>query len=389
MSVCCLERGRFPVPCDDCWRRLVASGSAIRATGRPMSSRGHCPSLLALKSFDSALVGRSCYHHDDSSQCSEIATVVKEMFLCVSLPAPRFSGKSQQIFPHSRLVRRNDDSREFVMDAQKALHLGMAAQSLDTPPDPPPLRTSVYSVSVVATPGSTPNSSSSALLGWSRTVANFASTSASSREAHRFWWECSSWLDRETDATDACTGSKHISRNSQHRRARTARCWSGSSSAHFEGGQPASKFRHVSEHCCLKFGLALTLRKRCGDPARRQTFRCLFRTSTGRLKPAGSSSAEPGGDNASLSSTTLHLSSHVAMRTNDGMRGRRPSDENPMVSLKTSETISSGLSRSAAISIMATAQESVRARRHRTPASPTPVQQPLSQALQKCLQPPL
>ena len=81
---------------------------------------------LAFEPSESALVEGSCDHHDDPSQSSEMTTVVNEMFLCESLPAPRFPGESHQIFPQFRLVRR-----VFVTGAQNALHLCMVAQSLE------------------------------------------------------------------------------------------------------------------------------------------------------------------------------------------------------------------------------------------------------------------
>ena len=49
--------------------------------------------------------------------------------------------------------------------------------------------------------------------------------------------------------------------------------------------------------------------------------------ATGKLKRARPSSADPGGDNAQVSSTPPHLSSHAAVGTNDGMCGTRPSGE--------------------------------------------------------------
>ena len=52
-----------------------------------------------------------------------------------------------------------------------------------------------------------------------------------------------------------------------------------------------------------------------------------------RLMPAGlpniAGAADPGGDSAHLSSTALHLSSHAAVRSNDGICSNRPSEENP------------------------------------------------------------
>ena len=74
--------------------------------------------VLAFESADSALVEGSSDYHDDPSQSSELTTVVKKILLCVSLPAPRIPGKGHQIiFPHSRFVRRNDDSRVIVTGA--------------------------------------------------------------------------------------------------------------------------------------------------------------------------------------------------------------------------------------------------------------------------------
>ena len=136
-------------------------------------------SVLPFESFVSALVEGSCDHRDDSSWSSELTTVMKEVFFCMTLPAQRFLGECHQVFPYSRLVRRNDHSRVFVTGVWNALHLGMTGRWRPHPPDPPPLRTSVNSVSVVATPGSTPNSSSSerALVGLSSTEASFVSTS--------------------------------------------------------------------------------------------------------------------------------------------------------------------------------------------------------------------
>ena len=51
------------------------------------------------------LVDGSCDHHGDSSQSSEMTTKMKVVLHCVTLPAPRFTRKSHQIFPYSRLVR--------------------------------------------------------------------------------------------------------------------------------------------------------------------------------------------------------------------------------------------------------------------------------------------
>ena len=159
----------------------------VRATANSTPSRGHCPSLKIRVSRRSGMASRvafrilrfcpcrcPCDHHDDSSQSSEMTTVMTEMLLCASLPAPR-------------------SSRTLVSCAVKGIRDGCAECAAPghghsvarppLPPDPPPLRTPVYPVSVVATPGSTPNSSSSEheLLALSRTAAHFASTSARSR----------------------------------------------------------------------------------------------------------------------------------------------------------------------------------------------------------------
>ena len=67
-------------------------------------------SVLPFYSSDSALVEGSCDHHDDS----EMTTVMQEVFLCMTLPAPRFCGESHQVFSYSRLVRRDDNPKVFV-----------------------------------------------------------------------------------------------------------------------------------------------------------------------------------------------------------------------------------------------------------------------------------
>ena len=68
------------------------------------------------------------------------------------------------------------------------------------------------------------------------------------------------------------------------------------------------------------------------------------------IAEACSSSADPGRDNAHLSSTQLHLSSHAAVRTNEGICSNRRLKSIGWIPNGTSETISSWLSRSAAIS---------------------------------------
>ena len=168
-----------------------------------------------------------------------------------------------------------------------------------SPPDPPPLRTSVCSVSVVDAPESIPNFSSSEreLLGLCRTVANFASTSARSRG----WREGTSpfggtarvGLARRRMRRTPAPAPRRVrascntvrSRNHQHRRARTAR---------FGGG--------------------------AAIPLGAESFAVLFALrafATGKLNRSCPSSAELGGDIAQFSSTPLYLSSHAPVRTND------------------------------------------------------------------------
>ena len=94
-------------------------------------------------------------------------------------------GSDHQILQHSLLVRRSDDSRALVTCAQNALHLGTPPSRWRPPPDPPPLRTSVYSASVVATPHPlrTPPPPSVRFWACPKLKLNFVSSSARPRGA--------------------------------------------------------------------------------------------------------------------------------------------------------------------------------------------------------------
>ena len=83
-------------------RRVGRRDRTVRAPTSPTPDRGRRPShskfehrvylaqhrVLPFENSDSPLVEGSCDHHDVSTQSS---AVMKEVFLCVSLPAPRFT----------------------------------------------------------------------------------------------------------------------------------------------------------------------------------------------------------------------------------------------------------------------------------------------------------
>ena len=107
------------------WERTVQD------LANSMSSCGHCHSLslqqpvdplprreLAYVTSASALIGGTCDRHDDLPQTADMAAMVKQKFLCV--------------------FRLRDAKPPTCWSA--------------SPPDPPPLRTSAYSVFVLATP---------------------------------------------------------------------------------------------------------------------------------------------------------------------------------------------------------------------------------------------
>ena len=128
----------------DQWKSGLASGSASPSSGQaharswplsfaadssvPVDRPQH--RMLALESSMCPLVESSSDHDDDPSGDPEMTTVMKGLFLCVSLPARRFSRKSHEVFPHSRLVRCNDHCRVLVTVAKIALNLCVASLTL-------------------------------------------------------------------------------------------------------------------------------------------------------------------------------------------------------------------------------------------------------------------
>ena len=141
--------------------RRATNGRLVERRGRTAREganfrphRGHCPSLRIRVFRRSGTAWRagvrilrfcprrgSCDHHDDPSQSAEVPAVVEQR-----LSALIFLERSHQVLPHSRLVRRSGNSRALVMGAQNVLHVGTAAQPREPfPPDPPLMRTSMYS----------------------------------------------------------------------------------------------------------------------------------------------------------------------------------------------------------------------------------------------------
>ena len=122
LASCCLERSHFLVPCDD-WRghkgcpdgHLVERRErTVRALASPLPNRVHCsspqqpadPTPRRERAFETsafALDEGSCDRHDDLPQTSEMTAGVRQIILCMTLPAP--------IFPNSRLQRRYDQYR--------------------------------------------------------------------------------------------------------------------------------------------------------------------------------------------------------------------------------------------------------------------------------------
>ena len=186
----------------DQWTSGRASESANPSNGQPhvLRCRLEYPvdltqhRVLAFASSDSALVEGSCDHHNHPSQSSETATVVEEMFLCVSLQhSPgRVIRSSRTLVSCAAMITPGCSSRVRRMRCTVAWP---PSRGSPLPPDLPPLRTSVYSVSVVATPGSTPNRS--------QLCKCCGKVKRSAGRHIAFWWDCASWLDRETNATDA------------------------------------------------------------------------------------------------------------------------------------------------------------------------------------------
>ena len=97
----------------------------------------HCGTSLLLQVVVEVVVGevlaldlveQSCDHRDNPAQSSEVPTMTKQMLLS----DPILPEKSHQILPHSLLVRRSDNSEASVTGAWNALHLGEAAQPLES-----------------------------------------------------------------------------------------------------------------------------------------------------------------------------------------------------------------------------------------------------------------
>ena len=113
----CLERSRFSVPCE-----VEVSVGGHWTSGRVSDSPSPCPSLARASRRSDRLscadvrvrrsehVEASCDPHDDPSQGSETTTKMKGVCLGVLPPAPRFSGRARQIFPHQGHVCRNDNT---------------------------------------------------------------------------------------------------------------------------------------------------------------------------------------------------------------------------------------------------------------------------------------
>ena len=74
------------------------------------------------------LVEESWGHRDDSSRSSGVPATMKQMLLS----DPILPEKSHQVLPHSRLVVRSDTSEAFLTGPKLALHVGVAAQPLET-----------------------------------------------------------------------------------------------------------------------------------------------------------------------------------------------------------------------------------------------------------------
>ena len=156
-----------------------------RAKATSRTNRGRCTiqtrvsielaqhSLLALEPSDSALVEGSHNHNDDRAMRADVAAGVEQVFFACRCQLDDSLGRvikpSTTLFScaasnpprHSRRVRR--------------MRCTWAAPP---PPDPPPSRTSVCTDSDVANPNASSNDL--ALLGLSRTDADFASTLARS-----------------------------------------------------------------------------------------------------------------------------------------------------------------------------------------------------------------
>ena len=171
-----------------------ASPSLVIAPLFGLTVMFHCGTSLLLQAVVEVVVGEvialdlaeeSC---EASSQSSEMSTTMNQMLLSIQYSLRRvirffrtlFSCVAVIIQGHPRRVRRMRCTWAWLPSCWRPC-----------PPNPPPMRASVCSVSVAATPGSTPNSSSSEceLLALSRTASSFASTSARSRGGrggHRF-----------------------------------------------------------------------------------------------------------------------------------------------------------------------------------------------------------
>ena len=188
-------------------------------------------------------------------------------------------GGVHQFLPHTPLVRCSER-----VTRAKCVTPGHGRPAAGPSPSADIENLGVLPLPLSPLPHPTPNSSTNERALFNS--GNFASTSArpgvENWKAHRFLMG-----QRKTGSTGSrirlipalalkiirasCNaGLPGLSRGSvysQHCRTWTARCWTGRSPTDFEGGQPANKSLHVSEHSGLKIGLTLVLWLQGHNPA--------------------------------------------------------------------------------------------------------------------------
>ena len=326
LHLCLLQHGSFPAPGDDSWMDVWSSVAA-------QSDRKRAPSQIVVLVFRCILENLAdLVQHRTLSLESSDSVPRRGVAIPSRWPFVGFGGAQngetefcwrhhyslKRVIKHFRTlfacfaIIKIQHTRD---GASSALYMGMVQPLESFPPDPPPMKTSMYFTSVDTVPVSAPNFSSSerALRGLSRTETCFANTSTRSRgwreRGWRIgpWWDCTNsfpapapWRERASCSVgplDLREASRlpNIEGFEPHAVGLGA-------APNFDGCEHANDSLHVSG-CCGTFLL-----------------------------------------------DSRGLSSHAAARINEAMCGSRPSDQNPVVTAKIPETIPR-LSRSAAISM--------------------------------------